>query len=174
MSMKKYLRHSVAAVLAVACFATSPASATLKENRGAKFRYMSSPEVEPIFAWGLMTTPAYLKDNEKEAVHIARAFAMGNVFCRAKPEECVRIFLKRFPTVRSPGIPQEQAISDQLRLLAEFDEYAPQAPGKPWGWYDSSGVEGGCRLHGRERPATAGDRPVAALHQRPAGRDQRF
>jgi NitT/TauT family transport system substrate-binding protein len=112
------------------------------ESRGVKFRYMTSPEVEPIFAWGLMTTPAYLKENEKEAVHLARAFAMGNVFCRAKPEECVRIFLKRFPTVRSPGISEEQAISDQLRILAKFNEYAPQAPGKPWGWYDAAAWKG--------------------------------
>lgn len=106
------------------------------ESRGAKFRYMTSPEVEPILAWGLMTTPSYLKDNMQEAINLARAFTKGNIFCRAKPEECVRIFLKRFPTVRSPGISEEQAVADQLRILAKFNEYAPQTPGKPWGWYE--------------------------------------
>lgn len=112
------------------------------ESRGAKFRYMTSPEVEPIFAWGLMTTPDYLKANTQEAVNLARAFTKGNIFCRAKPEECVRIFLKRFPTMRSPGISEEQLVSDQRRILAKFNEYAPQTPGKPWGWYDAAAWKG--------------------------------
>src|ERR1700737_3805138 len=31
------------------------------ESRGTKFRYLSSPEVEPIFGWRLATAPEYLK-----------------------------------------------------------------------------------------------------------------
>ena len=108
------------------------------ESRGAKFRYITSPEVDPIFAWGLVTTPAYLEANREEAVNVARAFTKGSVFCRANPEQCVRIFLKRFPTVQSPGVSVEQTVADQVRILAKFIEYAPQTPGKPWGWYDAA------------------------------------
>jgi NitT/TauT family transport system substrate-binding protein len=108
------------------------------ESRGAKFRYMSTPEVDPILAWGLVTTPSYLQANRQEAVNLARAFAKGNIFCRDNREECVRIFLKRFPTVRTPGISDEQTIADQARILDKFIEYAPKTPGKPWGWYEAA------------------------------------
>jgi NitT/TauT family transport system substrate-binding protein len=108
------------------------------ENRGAKLRYMSTPEVEPILGWGLATTGPYLEANREEAVKLARGFHRGHLFCRANPEQCVQLFLKRFPTVRTPGIPEEQIAKDQLRLLGKFIEYAPQAPNQPWGWYDQN------------------------------------
>ncbi len=108
------------------------------ESRGTKFRYITSAEVDPIFAWSLVTTPAYLAANREEAVNMARAFTKGVVFCKANPDSCVRMFLKRFPTVQSPGVSDEQAVSDQLRILAKFIEYAPQTAGKPWGWYDAA------------------------------------
>lgn len=108
------------------------------ESRGAKLRYMSSPEVAAIFGWGLVTSPEYLEANRQEAINLARAFTKGHIFCRMKPAECVRIFLKRFPTVRSPGLSDEQIVSGQLRILEKFIEYAPQTPGKPWGWYEAA------------------------------------
>lgn len=108
------------------------------ESRGAKFRYITSQEVDPIFAWGLVTTPAYLAANRQEAVNLAQAFTKGVVFCKANPDPCVRMFLKRFPTVQSPGVSEEQSVEDQKRILAKFIEYAPQTPGKPWGWYDAA------------------------------------
>lgn len=106
------------------------------ENRGAKFRYLTSAEVEPIFGWSLSTTPEYLKNNRQEAINLARAFAMGNAYCRANIEDCVRIFLKRFPTVQSPGVSDDQAVKDQIGILAKFFEYAQPTPGHPHGWYD--------------------------------------
>ena len=106
------------------------------ENRGAKFRYLSSPEVEPIFGWSLATTPEYLESNREEAISLGRTFAKGNAYCRANAEDCARIFLKRFPTVQTPGVSTEQTIADQIGILAKFFEYAQPTPGHPFGWYD--------------------------------------
>ncbi len=108
------------------------------ENRGAKFRYLTSAEVEPIFAWSLATTPEYLESNRQEAINLGRAFAKGNAYCRANAEDCVRMFLKRFPTVQTPGVSEEQTVKDQIGILAKFFEYSQPTPGHPYGWYDPS------------------------------------
>ncbi len=108
------------------------------ENRGAKFRYLTSAEVEPIFGWSLATTPEYLESNRQEAIDLGRAFAKGNAYCRANAEDCIRMFLKRFPTVQTPGVSDEQTVKDQIGILAKFFEYAQPSPGHPYGWYDPS------------------------------------
>ena len=106
------------------------------ENRGAKFRYITTPEVEPIFAWSLVARADYLEKNRAEAVAVARGFLKGKVYCRANPESCVKLYFKRFPAARSPGIDEAQATAEQVRILAMFNDYAPKTPDRPWGWYD--------------------------------------
>ncbi|TCT04623.1 ABC transporter substrate-binding protein [Aquabacter spiritensis] len=106
------------------------------ENRGAKFRYLISPQVEPIFGWSLMTSAAYLEANRAEAVGIARAFNRAQLFCRENGEACVKAYYKRFPETLPPGVSEEQAVKDQMRILQVFLDYAPKAEGKPWGYYD--------------------------------------
>lgn len=106
------------------------------ENRGAKFRYLISPEVEPIFGWSLMTTAEYLKANRDEAVGLARAFNRGQLFCRENPEECVRAYYKKFPEALPPGRSEEEAVKDQLRVLHVYLDYAPKPEGQDWGYYD--------------------------------------
>ncbi len=107
------------------------------ENRGARFRYITTPEVEPIFAWGLVAKASYLESNRQEAVGLARAFIKGQIYCQANPEGCVKAFFKRFPAARSPGTDEARAVMDQVRILRTFLDYSPHTPGKPWGWYDS-------------------------------------
>jgi len=106
------------------------------ENRGAKFRYLISPQVAPIFGWSMMTSADYLEKNRAEAVGLARAFNRGQLFCREKTEACVKAYYKRFPETLPPGVSEEQAVKDQLRILEVFLEYAPKAEGQPWGYYD--------------------------------------
>lgn len=106
------------------------------ENRGVKFRYLITPQVEPIFGWSLITSAAYLEANKAEAVGMARAFNRGQLFCRENGEACVKAYFKKFPQALPPGISEEQAVKDQLRILAVFLDYAPQTEGKPWGYYD--------------------------------------
>lgn len=106
------------------------------ENRGARLRYITTPEVESIFAWGLMAHSSYLEANRTEAVGLARAFTKGQVYCRVDPEGCVRAFFKRFPAARSPGMDDAKAVADQVRILATFNDYSQRTPGHPWGWYD--------------------------------------
>lgn len=106
------------------------------ENRGAKFRYIITPQVEPIFGWSLMSTDAYLKENRAEAAALARAFTKGHLFCRENGPACVAAYFKKFPAAKTPGLTDEVAIKEQLRVLKVYLDYAPQAAGKPWGYYD--------------------------------------
>jgi NitT/TauT family transport system substrate-binding protein len=106
------------------------------ENRGAKFRYLISPEVEPIFGWSLMATAEYLKANRAEAVGLARAFNRGQLFCRENGEECVRAYYKKFPEALPPGRTEAEAVKDQLRVLQVYLDYAPKPEGQAWGFYD--------------------------------------
>jgi len=106
------------------------------ENRGAKFRYLTSPQVEPIFGWSMIATDAYLKQNRAEAAALARAFTKGHIFCRENGPACVASYFKKFPAARTPGQSDEVAIADQLRVLKVFLDHSPQTVGKPWGYYD--------------------------------------
>lgn len=106
------------------------------ENRGAKFRYIITPQVEPVFGWSLITSAAYLEANKKEAVGMARAFNRGQQFCRENAEECIKAYFKKFPEALPPGISEEQAVKDQIRILKVFLDYSPKTEGKPWGYYD--------------------------------------
>lgn len=108
------------------------------ENRGAKFRYIITPQVEPIFGWSLMTTEAYLQENRAEAVALARAFTKGHLFCRENGQACVAAYFKKFPAAKTPGVTDENAVKEQLRVLKVYLDYAPQSPGKPWGYYDAA------------------------------------
>ncbi|MEP9352439.1 ABC transporter substrate-binding protein [Xanthobacter sp. KR7-65] len=106
------------------------------ENRGAKFRYLISDQVAPIFGWSLMASADYLEKNRAEAVGLARAFNRGQMFCRTQAEACVKAYYKRFPEALPSGVSEEQAVKDQLRILEVFLEYSPKAEGHPWGYYD--------------------------------------
>lgn len=106
------------------------------ESQGAKFRYIITPQVEPIFGWSLISSASYLAANRKEAVGMARAFNRGQMFCRDNPEECVKAYFKKFPQVVPASMAEDKALSEQVRILKVFLDYSPKKDGKPWGHYD--------------------------------------
>ena len=106
------------------------------ENRGAKFRYINTPQIEPIFGWSLMTSAAYLAANKQEAIGMARAFNRGQLFCRENAVGCVKAYFKKFPQAVPAGVAEEKATNDQVRVLKVFLDYAPKQEGKSWGYYD--------------------------------------
>lgn len=108
------------------------------QNRGAEFRFLITPQVEPIFGWSLMTSEPYFAANRAEAAALARAFTKGHLFCRENGPACVAAYFKKFPSAKTPGISDEEATKEQLRVLKVFLDYAPQAPGRPWGYYDAA------------------------------------
>ncbi|WP_164919630.1 ABC transporter substrate-binding protein [Hansschlegelia zhihuaiae] len=120
----------------VAALATNTLNYAGFENRGAKFRYLMSPQVAPIFGWSMMTSSAYLEANRAEAVGMARAFNRGQQFCREEPKACIAAYYKKFPETLPPGVSDEQAAKDQERVLASFLADAPKPDGQPWGYYD--------------------------------------
>lgn len=105
------------------------------ENRGVKLRYLTSPAVEDILAWGLLTTEDYLKNNREEAAGLARALTKGRIFCIENNDECVRLYFKHFPTARTAGVSDEQALKDQLSVLKVFHDYSPKPASGKWGEY---------------------------------------
>ncbi len=108
------------------------------ENRGAKLVYLTTPEMDTILAWGLMATESYLAANRDEAVGLARAFTKGRIFCAENPEACISAYFKQFPTARTAGISEQQAVAEHLRLLEVFLDYGPLPANGLWGSYDSA------------------------------------
>jgi NitT/TauT family transport system substrate-binding protein len=107
------------------------------ESRGVKLRYLSSPESEKILAWGLLTTKAHVEANRDEVINVAQGFLKGSLFCRMNADACIRIFLKHYPAMRTPGVSEEQTFADQRRILEKYLEYSPQLANRPWGWADA-------------------------------------
>ncbi len=112
------------------------------ENRGAKLNYLTSPEVEDILAWGILTTESYLKENRQEAVGLARALTKGRIFCEQNTEACIRLYFKHYPTARTAGIPEAQAIAENQRVLKVFHDYSPKPASGKWGEYTKESWEG--------------------------------
>jgi NitT/TauT family transport system substrate-binding protein len=108
------------------------------ENRGARLAYLTTPEIDPILAWGLVTTDSYLATNRQEAVGLARAFTKGRIFCAENPESCIKAYFGQFPTARTAGISEKQAVEAQLRTLKVFFEYNPRPANGLWGSYDGA------------------------------------
>lgn len=112
------------------------------ENRGVKLNYLTSPAVEDILAWGLLTTESYLKENRAEAAGLARALTKGRIFCEQNTEACIRLYFKHFPAARTAGIPETQAITEHQRVLKVFQNYSPKPASGRWGEYTKQGWEG--------------------------------
>ncbi|WP_076592534.1 ABC transporter substrate-binding protein [Herminiimonas arsenitoxidans] len=112
------------------------------ENRGVKLNYLTSPVVEDILAWGLLTTESYLKANRAEAVGLARALTKGRIFCEQNTEACIRLYFKHYPAARTAGIPEAQAIAENQRVLKVFQDYSPKPSSGRWGEYTKQGWEG--------------------------------
>jgi NitT/TauT family transport system substrate-binding protein len=106
------------------------------ENRGARLAYLTTPEIDPILAWGLIATDSYLAANRREAVGLARAFTKGRIFCAENPESCIKAYLGQFPTARTAGLSEKQAVEAQLRTLKVFFDYSPRPTNGLWGSYD--------------------------------------
>jgi NitT/TauT family transport system substrate-binding protein len=108
------------------------------ENRGARLADLTTPEIGPILAWGLLATDSYLATNRREAVGLARAFTTGRVFCAENPGSCIKAYFGQFPTARTAGLSEKQAIEAQLRTLKVFFEYSPRPANGLWGSYDNT------------------------------------
>ena len=109
--------------------------------RVAQLRDLTSPAVEEILAWGLLTTEDYLKNNREEAIGLARDLTKGRIFCLENNEACVRLYFKHF-RARTAGICEEDAVKEQLRVLKVFHDYSPKPASGKWGEYTEEAWKG--------------------------------
>lgn len=105
------------------------------ENRGAKFRFLNSPQIDKVFSWGLVTTAENLKSNPEQAIAIARALSKGRVACAANPRRCIEDYFKVYPNAKPTGIDSETAIKEQEAILMVYLAYGPKPSDGKWGSY---------------------------------------
>jgi len=107
----------------------------LASNAGAKLRMLDQPEIRKFPSNGFVALDDYLKTNRKDAVALARGYAMGTVFALANPEAAVRILWDVYPQTKATGKDEATALHDDLLTLearAKNWRYEP-VDGKRWG-----------------------------------------
>jgi NitT/TauT family transport system substrate-binding protein len=104
-------------------------------NAGAKLRFLDHPEIRKFPSNGFVALDDYLKTNRKDAVALARGYAMGTVFAMANPEAAIRIVWEVYQQTRALGKDEATALRDDLLTLearAKNWRYEP-VDGKRWG-----------------------------------------
>lgn len=105
------------------------------ENHGAKFRFLSSPQIDKVFSWGLVTTADNLAKNPEQATAIARALSKGRVACAANTRLCIEDYFKVYPNAKPTGIDTETATKQQEAVLKVYLAYGPKPADGQWGSY---------------------------------------
>jgi NitT/TauT family transport system substrate-binding protein len=107
----------------------------LTQNAGAKLRLLEHPEIKKFPSNGFVALEEYLQSNRKQAVALARGYAMGTVFAIANPEAAIRILWEVYPQTKATGKDEATALRDDLLTLearARNWRYEP-VDGKRWG-----------------------------------------
>src|SRR3954469_3983199 len=107
----------------------------LAGNAGAKLRMLDHPEIRKFPSNGFVALEDYLKSNRKDAVALARGYAMGTLFAMTNPEAAIRILWDVYPQTRALGKDEATALKDDLITLdarARHWRYEP-VDGKRWG-----------------------------------------
>jgi NitT/TauT family transport system substrate-binding protein len=89
----------------------------LTENAGVKLRRIETPEIWKFPSNGLIALDETLKVKRKQAVAIAKGYAMGTVFALANPEAAVRILWAVWPQTKATGKDEATALRDDVITL---------------------------------------------------------
>jgi NitT/TauT family transport system substrate-binding protein len=89
----------------------------LTENAGVKLRRLETPEIRKFPSNGLIALEETLKSKRKQAVAIAKGYAMGTVFALANPEAAVRILWEVWPQTKATGKDEATALKDDVITL---------------------------------------------------------
>ncbi len=90
----------------------------LVENAGIKLRTLARPEIEKFPSNGFIALEETLTTRRKDAVAVAKGYAMGSVFAIANPEAAVRMFWEIYPQSKSVGKEEAQALKDDVNVLS--------------------------------------------------------
>src|SRR5436305_10465939 len=105
------------------------------DNAGVKLRLLETKEIDRYPSNGFLALEESLKSKRKEAVAVARGYAMGTVFAIANPEAAVRILYEVFPQTKPTAKHEATAIKDDTTLIqARIANRNPDNAGvNPWG-----------------------------------------
>jgi NitT/TauT family transport system substrate-binding protein len=107
----------------------------LVENAGVKLRMLDTKDIDRFPSNGFLALEESLKTRRKEAVALARGYAMGTVFAIANPEAAVRILYEVYPQTKPTGKDEATAIRDDLKVIqARLVNWKLEKAGvKKWG-----------------------------------------
>jgi len=105
------------------------------ENAGVKLRMLDIPDIAKFPSNGIIALEETLANRRKEAVALARGYAMGSVFAIANPEATVRIFWEVYPQSKALGKDEATALKDDVNVLsARIRNFRLEAGGaSKWG-----------------------------------------
>jgi len=87
------------------------------ENAGVKLRVLETKDIDRYPSNGLLALEETLRNRRKEAIAVARGYAMGTIFAITNPEAGVQILYEVFPQTRPTGKDEATAISDDAKVL---------------------------------------------------------
>jgi NitT/TauT family transport system substrate-binding protein len=87
------------------------------DNAGVKLRLLETKEIDRYPSNGFLALEETLKSRRKEAVAVARGYAMGTVFAIANPEAAVRILYEVFPQTKPTGKDEATAVRDDTKVI---------------------------------------------------------
>ncbi len=89
----------------------------LVENAGVKLRLLETKAIDGFPSNGIVALEETLRTRTRDAVGLARAYAMGTVFAIANPEAAVRIFWDVYPYTKPTGKDDATALRDDVNVL---------------------------------------------------------
>ena len=89
----------------------------LVENAGIKMRMLDRGEIGKFPSNGFVALEETLTTRRKDAIAVAKGYAMGSVFAIANPEAAVRIFWELYPQAKSVGKEEALALKDDVNVL---------------------------------------------------------
>lgn len=107
----------------------------LVENFGVKLRRLSHPEIEHFPSNGFLALEETLSSKRKEAVALAKGYAMGTLFALTNPEAAIRIMWEVWPQTRATGKDEATALKHDIStLMARAPAWRLETVGaKRWG-----------------------------------------
>jgi NitT/TauT family transport system substrate-binding protein len=107
----------------------------LVENAGVKLRYFEHPEISKFPSNGFIALGDTLKTKRKQAIALAKGYAMGTAFAMSNPDAAIRILWEVYPQTRATGKDEATALRDDVATLnARAKSWAFEKVGaKRWG-----------------------------------------
>jgi NitT/TauT family transport system substrate-binding protein len=86
-------------------------------NSGIPMRTLPTPEMEKFPGNGFIALEDTLKSRRKEAVALARGYAMGTIYSIANPAAAIKLLWREYPQTKPAGKEPAKALSDEVNIL---------------------------------------------------------